>query len=231
MKQILVLMTMLYLISDAMGTISSSLYLSQIAATAAKDLQVTLELLSIAENEQKRLSKIHSDIRSKQMLARRIERRMDYVQSLSDTDINSHRELNMALRRLRYEINESERALKDIEKNYGLSFAATEEAELNQDFSQDMEEEAEELVIRAYSESDPQEAAVNTAINSAFSASMMAKLYSSSERGNESFNRAMTEFYRQQYERRAGKEAFDEWTGANEARGFWARKRGVDLDN
>lgn len=208
---------------------TDTLYLSQLAATAVKDLQVTLELLDIAKDEQERLGKIHSDIRSKQMLARRIERRMNYIQSLSDTEINSHGEFNMALRRLRFEIDQSERILSDIERRYAVSKSFKEHSEINLSYAESLEDEAEEILSRTYSETSTEEASLNTAMSSAFSASMLSKIYSSNERSNEALAQAMSDWYEQMYISSERQSAYDRWTGNNQMRAFWARERGDEF--
>ncbi len=88
---------------------SDSATLIQIAMTLAKDFQTTLKLLNVAKDTQEVLGKVHGTISRKYYLARRIQYRLLRLKRLKKLKPKNLKELNNAIRAIKYNISSVER--------------------------------------------------------------------------------------------------------------------------
>jgi hypothetical protein len=110
-----------------------SLLLAEIAATLAKDLQHTLKLLEIADEQQQKLFEVHNNIETRRLLANRVIRKMEYVQSLQNIEIHDLRSFNMALAELKHQYKDAEAMKSQLAKSLLLDEMAQRRIEIAKD--------------------------------------------------------------------------------------------------
>lgn len=134
------------------------------AATLAKDLQQTFKLLEIAEEQQDRLYEIHNNIETRRLLANRVIRKMEYLQSMRDANIHDLRSFNMTLADLKHQYRDAMATKERIAEALLLDEKAKDKIEISKD--QTVSDDRDISAMRNMSFAGRyEESAKNTAIN------------------------------------------------------------------
>lgn len=148
--------------------------LAQIAATTAKELKATMELLNVSKDTIDNIKEANTQLNTHRETLNRIESLAARAERLSRARIRSHSDLNSELRRIRGTISSSQRMIKDFEKKYGpelKKIEKTEEAQIAMKESADTPMVSQSMVdIRtslSYDGGSHASHSQNTAINTA----------------------------------------------------------------
>lgn len=148
--------------------------LAQIAATTAKELKATMELLNVSKDTIDNIKEANTQINTHRETLNRIESLATRAERLSNARVRSHADLNNELRRIRGTLSSSQRMIKDFEKKYGPELEKiekTQEAQVAMKESADTPMVSQSMVdIRtslSYNGGSHASHAQNTAINTA----------------------------------------------------------------
>lgn len=175
--------------------------LAQIAATTAKELKATMEILNVSKESVDNIKEANKIINTHRETMNRIEYLVNRAERISNAKVRNHAELNNELRRIRGTIDTSKRFSEEFKKKYELELKEIEKIEEKKIALKESTElptvtsgMVESRTSQSYSGDSSATHGLNTAINTALTNEILIE----SSKTQQSVSEAQLEYYKDQ---------------------------------